>query len=834
MNVKREYKVTGMSCAACSARVERTVGALDSVDACEVNLLLGTMSVAGDAEDSAIISAVRDIGYGIEPYTEPSRADGKGAGETKEAVLREQLLRLILSLLLLTVLMYISMGHLMWGFYLPPILSENPIAIGIVELLLSLGVMIINKRFFVSGAKAALRLTFNMDTLVALGSLSSFLYSLAMLFLMTHDMTLGNTAAVHASLHGLYFESCAMIPALISLGKLLEERAKGKTTAAIDGLVRLVPRTVRVIRDGEESVIDVSELRRGDIFAVRRGEAVGADGEITEGEGSFDEACLTGESIPPAKGVGDKVYGGTNLTAGYVKVRATGIGEETVISKIIKTVREASSSKAPVAKLADKVAGVFVPVVLAIAFITCIVHLIIGQTFGYSLARAVSVLVISCPCALGLATPTAIMVGSGVGAGVGVLFKNAAALEMAGRIKIAAIDKTGTVTEGRPSVSDIIPISVDKNELITLAASLEAKSEHPLGVAIAESFDGEYLPCEHFSQGLGGVRGTVGSRRIIGGNLEYIEREAAGTVTDDIRKTLELISADGKTALLFAEEGRVLGIIALSDRIKEDSAHAIAELRRMNIRTVMLTGDNAACAERIAREVGIDEVFAGIFPSEKESRVRGLMSEGRVCMIGDGVNDAPSLVTADLGIAIGAGTNVAIDSADVVLVGSTLTDAVNALALGRKTLRNIKQNLFWAFIYNIIGIPLAAGVFIPLGLTLEPMFGALAMSVSSFIVVMNALRLNLFKPIKNTSENKTNENKTNESEKIIMNTVTLKIEGMMCPHCSGRVRSALEALEGVSSADVSHERGDAVVVTDGKVDRATLVACVTEAGYKCE
>lgn len=822
-----------MSCAACSAKVERTVSALASVDFCEVNLLLGTMSVVGDAEDSAIIKAVRDAGYGAEPYgVKTESCDKKEEGKERE-VLREQLLRLILSLVILGALMYISMGHLMWGFYLPPILSQNPIAIGIVELLLSLSVMIINKRFFISGARAALKLSFNMDTLVALGSLSSFLYSLAMLFLMTQDMVRGNMAAVHATLHGLYFESCAMIPALISLGKLLEARAKRRTTAAIDGLVRLVPRTVRVIKDGVETLVDISELKYGDIFTVRRGESVGADGEITEGEGSFDEACLTGESIPPTKGVGDRVYGGTNLTAGFVKVRATGVGEETVISKIIKTVSEASSSKAPVAKLADKVAGIFVPAVLAIAFITCIVHLIIGQTFGYSLARAVSVLVISCPCALGLATPTAVMVGSGVGARIGVLFKNAAALEMAGRIKIAAIDKTGTVTEGRPSVSDIIPISVDKNELITLAASLEAKSEHPLGQAIAESFAGEYLPCEHFSQGLGGVRGTVGSRCVIGGNLEYIEREASGAVTDDIRKTLELISADGKTALLFAEEGRALGIIALADKIKADSAKAVAMLKKMNIRTVMLTGDNAACAERIAREVGIDEVFAGIFPSEKESRVRGLMREGRVCMIGDGVNDAPSLVSADLGIAIGAGTNIAIDSADVVLVGSTLTDAVNAISLGRKTLANIKQNLFWAFIYNIIGIPLAAGVFIPLGLTLEPMFGALAMSVSSFIVVMNALRLNLFKPIKNTSVND-NENKIKEGEKIVMNTVTLKIEGMMCPHCSGRVKSALEALTGVTSADVSHERGDAIVTTDGKVDRATLVACVTEAGYKCE
>ncbi len=829
--MKRRYKITGMSCAACSSRVEGAVSGLDGVDSCEVNLLLGTMSVEGEARDGIIIEAVQSAGYGIE-------ADYKGADAAAEdakgtRTLGEPIVRLVLSLALLILLMYISMGHLMWGFYLPSALANNPVALGLIELLLSLAVMIINKHFFISGARAACRLAFNMDTLVALGSLSSFIYSTVMLFVMTFRIAEGDRAGAHEVLHGLYFESAAMIVALISLGKLLEMRAKGRTTAAIEELVRLTPRTVTVIRDGRELTVDASSLAVGEIFVVKRGESVAADGEIVEGGGSFDEACLTGESIPLDKSVGGKVYGGTNLTAGYVKVRAESVGEATVIAKIIETVREASSGKAPVAKLADKVAGLFVPAVLVIAAVTVLVHLLIGAAFGFALARGVSVLVISCPCALGLATPVAIMVGSGVGARFGVLYKNAAALEMAGRIKIAAIDKTGTVTEGKPTVCDIIPISVSAEELLRLAASLESRSEHPLAQAITAEYCGELYSCEHFSQGLGGVSGTVDGRALLAGNLDFIKRNSPLTVDDDTNKTLDLVSGEGKTALLFCDEEKILGIVALADKVRDDSRAAIDRLHKMGIRTVMLTGDNESCARRIASFVGIDEVESGIFPSEKESRVRALMSEGRVCMIGDGVNDAPSLVTADLGIAIGAGTNIAIDSADIVLVGSTLTDAVNAIGLGRRTLSNIKQNLFFAFIYNIIGIPLAAGAFIPLGLTLEPMFGALAMSISSFLVVTNALRLNLFKPKRANDENESLQNESIKKEKKeSMNTVTLKIEGMMCPHCSGRVKTALESTEGVISAEVSHERADAIIVCAPTVTRETLISTVESAGYK--
>ncbi len=828
----KKFRISGMSCAACQARVERAVSELDDVESCEVSLLLGTMSVLGSASGADIEAAVRAAGYGIMPLDELKSEDMEERDKEEN---RKILLRLIISLGLLLLLMYISMGHIMWGFPLPSFLAESYAALALVQLVLSLLTLIVNNKFFINGFLGVLHRAPNMDTLVALGSSASFIYSTVLTVMLLASVFVGDMHTAHGYLHGLYFESAAMIPALITLGKLLEARAKGKTTSELRALMSLSPKTVNRFKDGKEERIPIGELVIGDIFTVRRGESIAADGIIIEGEGAFDESSLTGESIPSDKGVGGRVFGGSMLHSGFVKIKAEAVGEDTAISEIIRMVREASTGKAPVAKVADRVAGVFVPVVMVISLITALIWLLIRQNIGFALARAVSVLVISCPCALGLATPVAIMVGSGVGAKNKILYKSAAALEMSGRIEVVCLDKTGTITEGKPHVSDIIPIGINESELLLLAASLENASEHPLARAIVDYYGKKTEACTAFVSGLGGVMGRVRGEMLYGGNVEFIERKLSLQITDDVRHTINMLSEEGKTSLVFAGEGQMLGIIALKDRIKEDSKAAVEALGRMGIRTVMLTGDNPECARAVANEVGIDEVYSGIFPGEKQTKVELLRREGRVAMVGDGVNDAPALALADVGIAIGAGANVAIESADVVLSRGSLVDAANTIALGRATLRNIYENLFWAFIYNIIGIPLAAGAFIPLGLTLEPMFGAVAMSISSFLVVMNALRLGLFRGVNVNKDSQLNPNAINnkiESEEKIMNkTVTIKIEGMMCPHCSGRVRTALLSLTGVTAADVSHERGDAVITLSSELELSVLEAAITDAGY---
>ena len=810
-----------MTCAACSARVESAVSRLHGVEECEVSLLLNQMKIVGDAKDEAIADAVKRAGY----VAKAASRDGGVSDFTGE---RGRLaLRLVSSLILLVLLMYISMGHIMWSFPLPDFLASSPLTLALIEMALSLAVLVINRRFFLSGVSSALHLSPNMDTLVALGSSVSFIYSAVVTFMMIG----ADTATAHGLLHGLYFEAAAMIPALITLGKLLEAYAKGKTTSAISSLMSLIPKTVCVIRDGEEILIPIGELNVGDIFTVRRGERVAADGVIVEGEGSFDEACLSGESIPADKGVSDKVFEATTLTSGFIKVRAERVGEDTAISEIIRTVREASGSKAPVAKAADKIAGVFVPFVLLVALVTFTVWIFISFDIGYSIERAVAVLVISCPCALGLATPVAIMVGSGVGAKCGVLYKNATALEQAARITAVALDKTGTITEGRPAVSDIIPISEDGDMLLRIAASLETQSEHPLAKAITEHYQGELYASEEFCASLGGVSAVINGERIFGGNEAFIAKSTKLSLDGELADRIAALSCEGKTSIIFASESAVLGIVALKDKLREDAITAIAELNAMGIKTVMLTGDNAACAASVASSVGITEYRAEIFPKDKEREINELKKKHRVLMVGDGINDAPALVSADLGMAIGKGANIAIDSADIVLVGSKLSGVATALRLGRKVLANIYQNLGFAFLYNIIGIPLAAGAFLPLGFSLKPMFGAMAMSISSFLVVSNALRLNLFRSDKSKSTKKNKEERTDEMATNEIKKTVIKIDGMMCPHCSGRVKALLLALEGVSDADVSHERGDAIITADGAFDIEAARREIENAGY---
>lgn len=738
-----QYNVKGMSCAACSARVEKAVLALDGVTECSVNLLTNSMTVSGTAAEKEIISAVKAAGYGISKKGSEKKELSEVAqiyGETSSLVRR-----LLLSVGFLTVLMYISMGHVMWGFSLPAFLESSPFALAFVQMLLTLAVMLINSKFFTSGFKGLLHGAPNMDTLVALGSAAAFVYSACVLAVMPSQ----SGEALHASLHGLYFESAAMILTLITVGKMLEARAKGKTTDALKSLMSLAPKTATVLRDEKEVMVPISEVKKGDVFVVRAGESIPCDGVLVSGGGAVDESALTGESLPVDKAIGSKVYAATINKSGFFKCEATHIGEDTTFSGIIKMVSDAAATKAPIAKLADKVSGIFVPVVMAIAAITFAAWMIFGQTVGYALARGISVLVISCPCALGLATPVAIMVASGVGAKHGILFKTAASLEGTGKIKTVALDKTGTITRGEPSVTDIFAQNISESEFLTLAASLEEKSEHPLGKAVAayaKDNNVVTLESENFEVLLGkGLKGTVSGREIHGGSLAYIG--GITTLSDEVKKKADALASEGKTPLLFCRDNEYIGLIAVADTVKDDSAQAISALKKLGIRTVMLTGDNERTALAIAKKVGIDEVKAGVLPDNKATAVKELSEYGKVAMIGDGINDAVALTSADIGIAIGTGADVAIDAADVVLMHSSLSDAVLAIKLSRKTLRNIRENLFWAFFYNVIGIPLAAGVFIPLfALEMSPMFGAAAMSLSSFCVVMNALRLNLFKP----------------------------------------------------------------------------------------
>ena len=820
-----QFDVKGMSCAACSARVEKAVSKLDGVSSCSVSLLTNSMAVDGSASEQEIIAAVRSAGY--DAAVKGKTQTAKKPDDIKDTETPKILRRLIASLVFLLILMYFSMGHMMLGLPVPPFFEGNHLALGMLQMILSAIVMIINQKFFVSGFKGMLHLAPNMDTLVALGSGVSFLYSTVILFLMTaeHSGSLMNE---------LYFESAAMILTLITVGKLLESRSKGKTTDALKSLMKLAPKTATVIRNGAETTVEIAQVRTGDVFIVRPGESIPVDGVVIEGGSAVDESALTGESVPVDKAQGDAVSAATINCSGYLKCEATRVGEDTTLSQIIKMVSDAAATKAPIAKIADKVSGVFVPTVIAIAAVTAVVWLFAGQTVGFSLARAISVLVISCPCALGLATPVAIMVGSGVGARNGILFKTAVALEETGKIRTVALDKTGTITRGEPVVTDVITNGVSENELLTCAASLEALSEHPLAKAVMGFAEGRGIApsgLKDFRVRSGnGLEGEFGGEIIRGGNRAYIEK-AAG-IPQTLLDQATALAEQGKTPLYFSKGNKNLGIIAAADVVKGDSPSAVAQLKSLGMKVVMLTGDNEKTAAVIGEQAGVDEVIAGVLPDGKERVVRELQNGGKAAMVGDGINDAPALTTADIGIAIGAGTDVAMDAADVVLVKSRLSDVPAAIRLGRATLRNIRENLFWAFIYNIIGIPLAAGVFIPIfGWQLNPMFGAAAMSLSSFCVVTNALRLNFVK-LHPKDENiiPQKNNIVVKEEKIMKD--TLKIEGMMCPHCEARVKNALEALPEVDSALVSHKSGTAEVTLNAEIAHEALAAAVTAQGYE--
>lgn len=837
----KQYNVTGMSCAACSARVEKAVSGVYGVENCTVNLLTNSMGVEGTASDEAIISAVEKAGYGASLKTGDKKSKAMPDDELKDTQTPKIRNRLIWSVIFLAPLMYISMGHMMWGWKLPAFMQDNHIAMGLAQLLLTVIIMVINQKFFINGFKGIIHKSPNMDTLVALGAFASFAYSTVQLFLMTSAQLAGDSEKVMSLMHEFYFESSAMILTLITVGKMLESYSKGKTTNALKSLMNLAPKNATVIRDEKEVVIPVSDVMLNDIFAVKPGESVPVDAVIIEGETAVDESALTGESIPVDKAVGDKVSGATINQSGYIKCRATAVGEDTTLSQIIKMVSDASATKAPISKIADRVSGVFVPCVIVIALIAFCVWLAVGQSFGYALARGISVLVISCPCALGLATPVAVMVGNGKGAKSGILFKTAASLEEAGRIQIVALDKTGTITKGEPKVTDIIPIKAEKSKLLSYAYSLEKKSEHPLAKAIcdyAQDTGVDSFETDEFKALAGnGLAANAGDKKIIGGSLKFISSQIS--VDDTIREKASSLSKEGKTPLFFACDDELLGIIAVADVIKEESPKAIKELQNMGIRVVMLTGDNEKTAKAIGKQVGVDNVISDVLPDGKENVIKELMSFGKVAMVGDGINDAPALTRANVGIAIGAGTDVAIDAADVVLMNSKLTDVSSAIRLSRKTLTNIHENLFWAFIYNVIGIPLAAGVWIPIfGWTLNPMFGALAMSLSSFCVVTNALRLNLV----NVHSPKRDKKKkavdiklnitagNNKEEKTV--TKTIKVEGMMCPHCEAAVKKALEAIDGVKEATASHEKCEAVAELEKDVDLSVLEKAITEAGYK--
>ena len=831
-----QYNVTGMSCAACSARVETAVSKVPGVTSCAVSLLTNSMGVEGSASSAAIISAVQEAGYGASlkgaGNAAPSASDAEAQLEDHETPKLKR--RLIWSLGFLIVLMYFSMGHMMWGWPLPAFYDGNHVAMGLTQLLLTVIIMVINQRFFISGYKSLWHRAPNMDTLVALGATAAFVYSTYALFAMTDAQVKGDSAAVMDYMMDFYFESAAMILTLITVGKMLEARSKGKTTDALKGLMKLAPKTATVIRDGTEVVIPVEQVRKDDVFAVRPGESIPADGVVLEGSSAVNEAAITGESIPADKAPGDTVTAATVNQSGYLKCRATRVGEDTTLSQIIRMVSDAAATKAPIAKIADKVSGVFVPTVISIAAITTVVWLLLGRGVGFALARGISVLVISCPCALGLATPVAIMVGSGLGAKNGILFKTAASLEETGRIEIVALDKTGTITSGEPAVTDIIPAEgVSEAEFVTLAASLEQKSEHPLAGAVMQYAESRKIAPQEVTDFRAlpgnGLTAVYGGRTLYGGSCAFIGGKLA--VPDDMQAKAAALSEAGKTPLMFCDGDRLLGIIAVADIIKPDSPQAVRELQNMGIQVVMLTGDNERTAKAIGAQAGVDHVIAGVLPGGKESVIRRLMEQGKVAMVGDGINDAPALTRANIGIAIGAGTDVAIDAADVVLMKSRLSDVPAAIRLSRATLRNIHENLFWAFFYNTIGIPIAAGVFVSLGLTLNPMFGAAAMSLSSFCVVSNALRLNLFKlhdasrDHKRKNHIKEIKKETTEMEK------TMKITGMMCSHCEATVKKALEAIPEVAEAKVSHEAGTAVVTLSAPVDDAVLKNAVEAKDY---
>ena len=849
-----QYTVTGMSCAACSARVEKAVKAVPGVTSCSVSLLTNSMGVEGTASASAIVKAVQEAGYGASPKAaaaETSSAELDALADHETPRLKK---RLIASLVFLAVLMYFSMGHMMWGWPLPHWFDGNHVAMGLVQLLLAGIVMVINQKFFISGFKGLLHRAPNMDTLVALGSSASFLWSTYALFAMTRAQVDGNDALVMHYMMELYFESAAMILTLITVGKMLEARSKGKTTDALKSLMKLAPKTATLLRNGAEVTVPIEQVQKGDIFVVRPGENIPVDGLVLEGSSAVNESALTGESIPVDKAARDKVSAATTNQSGFLKCEATRVGEDTTLAQIIRMVSDAAATKAPIAKIADTVSGFFVPAVISISVLTTLVWLLLGREFGYALARGISVLVISCPCALGLATPVAIMVGNGLGARNGILFKTAASLEAAGRTQIVALDKTGTITSGEPRVTDILPAEgVSESELLTLAASLEQKSEHPLAKAVLAYAETETIACPDVTDFAAlpgnGLSARLDGMEIYGGNAEFIAAKAS--VPAELQAEAARLAAEGKTPLFFGGAGRLMGVIAVADTLKEDSPRAIRELQNMGIRVVMLTGDNQRTADAIGRQAGVDEVIAGVLPDGKEAVIRRLQESGKVAMVGDGINDAPALTRADTGIAIGAGTDVAIDAADVVLMNSRLSDVPAAIRLSRATLRNIHENLFWAFIYNIIGIPLAAGVFIPFGLTLNPMFGAAAMSLSSFCVVSNALRLNLF-DLHSTKHDRKPKSAAlpaapvqpaaaeNTAEPVSAPVVkednamkkTLHVEGMMCGHCEARVKKALEALPAVDEAVVSHEAGTAIVTLNAEVSDADLKKAVEDQDYK--
>ena len=829
-----QYTVTGMSCAACSARVEKAVSAVPGVTSCSVSLLTNSMGVEGTASAEAVVSAVQAAGYG---------ASLKGASCAPTAAAQEDALadretpalkrRLIASLGFLLALMYVSMGHMMWGWPLPACLADNHVAMGLLQMLLTIAVMVINQKFFINGFRSLLHGAPNMDTLVALGAAASFGYSTYALFAMTGAQVRGDAAAVMQYMHEFYFESAAMILALITVGKMLEARSKGKTTDALRSLMKLAPQTATLVRGGQEITVPIAQVRRGDVFVVRPGESIPVDGVVLEGESAVNESALTGESIPVDKAVGDSVSAATTNQSGFLRCEATRVGEDTTLSQIIKMVSDAAATKAPIAKVADRVSGVFVPTVIALAILTTAVWLLCGQSIGFALARGISVLVISCPCALGLATPVAIMVGNGLGAKNGILFKTAVSLEETGKTEIVALDKTGTITQGEPRVTDVLPAEgMTQGALLSLAAALEQRSEHPLARAVMMRAEEDGLtaaPVGDFRALPGnGLTATLSGETLLGGSLSFVSSQV--DVPRSIRQKAEALAEEGKTPLLFAQAGHLAGVIAVADVIKADSPAAIAALRNMGIRVVMLTGDNEKTARAIGRLAGVDEVIAGVLPEGKESVIRRLQAQGRVAMVGDGINDAPALTRADIGIAIGAGTDVAIDAADVVLMKSRLSDVPAAIRLSRATLRNIHENLFWAFFYNVIGIPLAAGVWIPLfGWTLNPMFGAAAMSLSSFCVVSNALRLNLFKLHDAGKDKKINRHSKHKEETTMVK--TMKIEGMMCGHCEAAVKKALEAIDGVASAEVSHTDGTAVVTLSKPVENAALRKAVEDKDY---
>ena len=827
------YNVSGMSCAACSSRVEKAVSSLPGINSCNVSLLTNSMTVEGNADSRDIIAAVEKAGYKARLEKEQEGREGKDSFSPDEETAKLKR-RLTASLVFLVILMYFSMGHMMWGWPIPRFMEGNHIAMGLLQLILTAAVMVINQKFFISGFKGLIHRAPNMDTLVAIGAAASFIYSTAALFLMTDAQLEGDISSVEGYMHEFYFESAAMILTLITVGKMLEARSKGKTTDAIRRLMSLAPEKATVIRGDREVIVPVAQVKKGDIFVLRPGERVPVDGTIVEGKSAIDESALTGESIPAEKGEGDSVSAATINTSGYLKCRAVRVGEDTTLAQIVRLVSDAAATKAPVAKIADKVSGIFVPAVMAISLLTLAVWLAAGQSMGFALARGISVLVISCPCALGLATPVAIMAGSGKGARSGILFKTAAAMEETGKIQIVALDKTGTVTKGHPEVADIVTAeSVHEEQLLRLAFDLESRSEHPLAVAIVEEASRRGMEAAEVSEfeALPG-RGLVAVREgrvIAGGNLQFISSKAE--VTENISAEARRISSQGKTPLFFSEDGKMIGMIAVADSIKEDSHKAVEELENMGIKVVMLTGDNEAAARSIGEKAGISRVIAQVLPSEKEKVIRTLQKQGKTAMVGDGINDAPALTRADVGIAIGAGTDIAVDAADVVLMKNSLRDVPAAIRLSRSALKIIHENLFWAFIYNVVGIPLAAGVFISaLGWQLNPMFAAAAMSLSSFCVVTNALRLNLVNVYDERKDHKIKIRKKRKEDKLMEK--TMKIEGMMCGHCEATVKKTLEGIEGVESAEVSHEKGTAVVICSSELENEVLRQAVEEQDYR--